>query len=279
MTRTLLSIWIFTAALILLCVQPASAQAKPAPGIEELSRLDLLPAFRQSVKVGSISSYDRTGGNDDGFNGTYSLVRKEPGGLVIAALKGPGVIYRIWTPTPTDDMVEFYFDEEPSPRIRVRFIGLFSGKQSPFLSPVVGIAGRADKTQAQVRRLMQSEYRTGRAGLPGNDDSGTMSSWYVWNAVGLYLNAGQDFYYVGSPLFTRVAINLANNRTFLIEAPNSSATNKYVHSATLNGKSLNRAYLTHAEISGGGKLILEMSDKPSSWGSTNRPPSMTRPLP
>jgi hypothetical protein len=111
---------------------------QPAHGIEELFRLDLLPAFKQSVKVGSVSSYDMTGGNDDGFSGKYSFVRKEPDGLVIADLKGPGVIYRIWTPTPTNHMVEFYFDQEANPRIRVRFIDLLSGKEPPFLSPVVG---------------------------------------------------------------------------------------------------------------------------------------------
>jgi hypothetical protein len=98
-----------------------------------------LPAFKGSIKVGSVSSYDRTGGNDDGFSGQYSFVRKEPGGLVIADLKGPGVIYRIWTPTPTDDVVEFYFDGEEKPRIRVRFRDLFSGKEFPFLTPVVGV--------------------------------------------------------------------------------------------------------------------------------------------
>jgi hypothetical protein len=139
MTRVVRSIRILTAALILLCAQPASPQVTPAPGIEELFRLDLLPAFKQSVEVGSVSSYDTTGGNDDGFSGKYSFVRKESVGLVIADLKGPGVIYRIWTPTPTNDMVEFYFDQEVNPRIRVRFIDLFSGKEPPFLSPVVGI--------------------------------------------------------------------------------------------------------------------------------------------
>lgn len=138
-------------------------------------------------------------------------------------------------------------------------------------------AGRADRTQEIVRRLMQKEYRTGRAGLPGNDDSGAMSSWYVWNAVGLYPNAGQDFYYIGSPIFNRAEINLSNNRTFTIEAPNASATNKYVQAITLNGKSLDRVWLTHKEISSGGKLVLQMSGRPSTWGSANRPPSMSAP--
>ena len=108
------------------------------PGLTELGRLDLLPRFKSSVFVGSVSSYDRTGGNDDGFSGKYSFVAKEDGGLVIADLQGPGVIYRIWTPTPSDDWFEFYFDGEKTPRIRVKFGDIFSGVQSPFTAPLVG---------------------------------------------------------------------------------------------------------------------------------------------
>ena len=108
-------------------------------GVEELHRLDLLPRFKHSTRTGMFSSYDRTGGNDDGFNGTYSFVRKDSdGGLVLAELDGPGALYRIWTPTPTDDWIEFFFDGEAEPRIRIRFRDLFSGSQYPFVAPVVG---------------------------------------------------------------------------------------------------------------------------------------------
>src|SRR5437016_7357523 len=79
-------------------------------GIQELYRLDQLPRYRQSTSVGMLSSYDRTGGNDDGFSGKYSFIRKEGDALVIGELTGPGCIYRIWTPTPTDDYLDFYFD-------------------------------------------------------------------------------------------------------------------------------------------------------------------------
>ena len=132
-------------------------------------------------------------------------------------------------------------------------------------------AGRADKTQEKLREIMQKEYRTGRGGLPGNDDAGTMSSWYAWNALGLYPNAGQDFYYIGSPIFARSEIDLGNNRKFSISAASASITNKYIQSATLNGRPLNRAWLKHQEIIGGGKLVLQMGDKSSNWGNTNRP--------
>jgi hypothetical protein len=114
------------------------AGERAKPGWEQLYRLDELARFKSSVKVGSVSSYDRTGGNDDGFSGNYSFIRKEEGGLVIADLKGPGVIYRIWTPTPTDDMVEFYFDGEKEPRIQVKFRDIFTGNHPVFVRPIVG---------------------------------------------------------------------------------------------------------------------------------------------
>lgn len=107
-------------------------------GLEELYRLDRLPAFKTSTRIGAVTSYDRTGGNDDGFSGRYSFVRKDDDGLVLADLKGPGVIYRIWTPTPTDDVMEFLFDGETKPRIEVKFRDLFLGEHPAFPSPLVG---------------------------------------------------------------------------------------------------------------------------------------------
>lgn len=134
---------LFGMGAILSMVSVNSANAAPpdggaAIGLAEVSRLDLLPRFKSSVKVESISSYDRTGGNDDGFSGKYSFVRKEGDGLVIADLKGPGCIYRVWTPTPTDDPIEFYFDGESTPRVKIKYRDLFDGGHAPFLAPLVG---------------------------------------------------------------------------------------------------------------------------------------------
>ncbi|MFN3651323.1 MAG: glycoside hydrolase family 172 protein [Armatimonadota bacterium] len=114
------------------------AAERPPVGVAQLSRLDLLPRLKEPVKVGMFSSYDRTGGNDDGFSGRHSFLRKEGDGLVIAEMKGPGCVTRIWTPTPTDDPVEFYFDGEAQPRLRIPFRKLFDGTQPPFVEPVSG---------------------------------------------------------------------------------------------------------------------------------------------
>ncbi|RIK72937.1 MAG: hypothetical protein DCC67_18535 [Planctomycetota bacterium] len=126
-----------SAALAVLLVSPMQA-AEPAPGMASLYRLDRLAAFKGSVTVASQSSYDRTGGNNDGFSGTYSFVRREPGGLVLLDVTGPGVIHRIWTPTPTDDVVEFYFDGESKPRLSLPFRDLFTGAHEAFVRPLVG---------------------------------------------------------------------------------------------------------------------------------------------
>ena len=107
-------------------------------GTRTTARLDLLPQFKSSIYVGSISSYDRTGGNDDGFSGKYSYVAREENGLVIADLEGPGVIYRIWTPTPTDDLFDFYFDGEKTPASPSPFASFSRAPSSPFLRPLVG---------------------------------------------------------------------------------------------------------------------------------------------
>lgn len=112
--------------------------AGASPGLEELYRLDRLPVFRESLEVGSVSSYDRSGGNDDGFSGKYSFVRKDAEGLVLAELTGPGVIYRIWTPTPTDDTLEFLLDGEQKPRVEIKFRELFLGRDPDFPAPLVG---------------------------------------------------------------------------------------------------------------------------------------------
>jgi hypothetical protein len=114
------------------------ADEPPLVGWTTLTRLDRLAEYRPTVEMGSLSSYDRTGGNDDGFSGKFSFVRKQADGLVVADLQGPGVIYRIWTPTPTDDWMEFFFDGETEPRIRLRFREMFLGQIEPFVRPLVG---------------------------------------------------------------------------------------------------------------------------------------------
>ena len=105
--------------------------------LQNLSDISRLPEYRTG-NIYQLSSYDRTGGNDDGFSGRYSYIRKEGNDLVVADIKGAGVINRIWTPTPTKDTIQFYFDGEQQPRINIPFIDLFSGNVYPFIAPLCG---------------------------------------------------------------------------------------------------------------------------------------------
>ena len=152
------------------------------------------------------------------------------------------------------------------------------GNEPGFLSPYLYIwAGRQDRTSERVQQIASSRFHAGRKGLPGNDDSGAMSSWYVFAALGIFPNAGQDVYLIGHPTFPQATLHLAAGRTFVIQANNLSAENAYIVDAALNGQPLDRAWLRHAEITPGGRLVLTMAAKPSSWPLGAAPPSLAPP--
>jgi len=110
--------------------------------VEELRALyDIasLPEYLDSTYCAQVSSYDTTGNNNDGFNGTYSFVkRNEDSSLVIFDQKGSGVINRIWTPTPTQDSLDFFIDDDSHPAFSIKYDDLFSGKKFPFVAPLCG---------------------------------------------------------------------------------------------------------------------------------------------
>jgi predicted alpha-1,2-mannosidase len=132
-------------------------------------------------------------------------------------------------------------------------------------------AGAANKAQAVVRDSLEAEFSAVPRGLPGNDDAGATSAWYMFAAMGLYpVSPGDSRYQINSPLFDRVTILLDpaydQGETFVIEAVDNSASNIYIQSAELNGEPLDRPWITHEEITRGGKLTLQMGPDPSSWG-------------
>ncbi len=166
----------------------------------------------------------------------------------------------------------------------VNFVGfldqLFDGKhfelgnEPGFLTPYLyTYAGRPDKTAERVKDEL-AEFKLGNIGLPGQDDSGAMSAWYVFGAMGFFPSAGQDLYLIGSPEFSKSVLDLGNGHSFTVIAHQLSKINKYVQRATLNHKPLEKAWFTHSEIANGGELVLEMGAKPSAWGSKIPPPSV-----
>lgn len=129
-------------------------------------------------------------------------------------------------------------------------------------------AGRHDRTAERVRHIPAIKYQLSRDGLPGNDDAGAMSSWYVWSSMGLYPVAGTTKYDIGTPIFTCSRIRLEGGKSFSIVAPLATDSNLYVVGARLNGGRLERAVLSRAEIAAGGVLEFDMADRPGAWPLT-----------
>lgn len=112
---------------------------------------------------------------------------------------------------------------------------------------------------------MADKYKNGPAGLDGNDDGGTLSSWYVFSSLGFFpLNPCDGRYMIGSPLFDKAVLHLPGG-DFSIIAQNNSSQNIYVQSATLNGTPLDVSWFHHDDIVNGGTLELVMGPAPSDW--------------
>jgi predicted alpha-1,2-mannosidase len=143
-----------------------------------------------------------------------------------------------------------------------------------FLTPHLYIyAGQHYKTVLLLNKLLKKYYSERPDGLPGNDDSGAMSSWYVFNKTGIFPNAGQDVYLITAPSFKKVSIFFDGKTKLDIVAENFSPRASFIKYAEFNGKRWNKAWLKHADVRKGGVLKLVMSDKPTDWGTKNLPPS------
>ncbi len=119
------------------------------------------------------------------------------------------------------------------------------------------------KTGERIRMILKNQYKPTQDGLGGNDDCGQMSAWYIFSSLGFYPVApGSDHYDIGSPAIDNAVLHLENGKTFTIEVKNQADANVYVQKIELNGKQLNRLYITHSEIMNGGKIIFFMSSQP-----------------
>ncbi|UAB85765.1 GH92 family glycosyl hydrolase [Zunongwangia sp. SCSIO 43204] len=123
--------------------------------------------------------------------------------------------------------------------------------------------GKPSETQKLVRQILSEQYKNEPNGHCGNEDCGQMSSWYIFSSMGFYpVNAAQGTYMLGAPLFESAEINLPGGKKFSIKTSNFAEENQFVAKVKLNGKELDRAYITHEEIVDGGELLFEMSSEP-----------------
>lgn len=169
---------------------------------------------------------------------------------------------------------------EPLGRIKFEFyakypdhtgnVGQFSmanepGMHVPYL---YNYSGAPWKTQKRVRQMLDLWFRSDLMGVPGDEDGGGLTAFVVYSMLGFYpVTPGDPVYSIGSPVFPEVTIRLTNGRSFTVVAENVSRENKYIQSATLNGKPLDTPFLTHEALMEGGRMVFKMGDRPNkNWG-------------
>ena len=119
------------------------------------------------------------------------------------------------------------------------------------------------KTQQYAAKVMHELYTNEPGGLCGNEDCGQMSAWFVFSAMGFYpVDPISGQYEIGTPMFPRVELKLANGKTFTVSAPAVSRENIYIQSVKVNGEPYKKSYLTHDLIMSGATVDFEMGATP-----------------
>jgi predicted alpha-1,2-mannosidase len=158
-------------------------------------------------------------------------------------------------------------------------VGLFVMGNEPSLHIpyLYNYAGAPWKTQKRIRMLLDTWFTNSPFGIPGDEDGGGLSGFVVFSSIGFYpVTPGIPAFNIGSPVFTDISVKLENNKTFHIDAKNSSRQNKYIQKATLNGREWNKPWFKWDDIKDGGELVLEMGARPNyKWGAdpVDAPPS------
>jgi len=121
-------------------------------------------------------------------------------------------------------------------------------------------ADRSDLASYYVRKLMKERFT--EEGYMENDDSGAMSSWFIFSSMGFFPNAGQNIYYLTGASFPAVTLTLGNGKLLKVTARNANEKNIYIQSCKVNGKPWNKFWFTHQDIVNGGTIEMVMGDQP-----------------
>ena len=142
---------------------------------------------------------------------------------------------------------------------------------------IYNYAGAPWKTQKRIRQCLDTWFRNDVMGIPGDEDGGGLTSFVVFSSLGFYpVTPGFPIYNIGSPLFDDIRVKLPSGKELHIIAKGSSRENKYIQSATLNGKTWDKPWFSHEDIKDGATLVLEMGSQPNKqWGTDESvvPPS------
>jgi hypothetical protein len=148
--------------------------------------------------------------------------------------------------------------------------------QTPYIYNYLGAASR---TQETVRAVINGRWSNGTGGIPGNDDAGTMSAWYVFSALGLYPTVPtRAELALTSPLFPHAVVHLSSGANLVIDAPGAAADQLYVHGLRVNGHATTKAWLPASAVRAGAHLVYALAATPDAvWGSGpgDLPPQLT----
>ncbi len=139
--------------------------------------------------------------------------------------------------------------------------------------------GRPDRTAEVVHAAINNQFGLGRGGLPGNDDSGGLSAWYVWASLGLFPVAGQNLFLLHPPSFAQSRLKVGSKKV-TIEAdgfvePQATRPPQYVQSVEVDGEPLDRTWISGTELRAANVIKFSLGDQRSSWGKKTRPPSLS----
>ena len=144
------------------------------------------------------------------------------------------------------------------------------GNEPSFLTPCLyHWLGRPDLSTQRIHQIVRDNYSDRPDGLPGNDDSGAMSSWLAFHMMGLYPNAGQDYYLLNLPLLPAYTLQLPNGKQLRVSSEVSASATAEATSfrAVFNGQELPNARITHQQLMEGGTLVYK---KPHRTHRTHR---------
>ncbi|MDO5488155.1 MAG: GH92 family glycosyl hydrolase [Rikenellaceae bacterium] len=121
------------------------------------------------------------------------------------------------------------------------------------------------KCADKVREVLSTLYFDGEAGLSGNEDVGQMSAWYVMSALGFYeVEPASARYWFGSPIISEATLQLKGGQMHIV-VENNSAENRYIQRIWLNGKEYRQPWISHADLTAGGELRIEMGTEKKLW--------------
>jgi predicted alpha-1,2-mannosidase len=144
---------------------------------------------------------------------------------------------------------------------------IHGNEPSHHLAYLYSYAGAPLKTQARLKQIVDSQYKPTPDGLVGNDDLGQMSAWLIFTSLGFYPVApASNQYVLGRPFVDRAVLHLPNGKVLTINSVKLSDDHGFVRDILLNGKSLDRTYVTHDELMNGGDLrFIFSNEKDAEW--------------